>query len=71
MTIKMTYRRATPDEMKQISKDADEVERLYFENGLDADRSATAESQKRLEEQVVDSHLPLDRTRSTTSDSGG
>jgi hypothetical protein len=78
MTIPKTYRLATPEEMEQMKKYAEEAERLYFESGLsdvplivDADRSAAAESEDRQEGQVVDSHLPLNRPRSTTSESCG
>jgi len=78
MTTPKTYRVATPDEMERLNRDADEAERLYFERSLpdealivDADRSAAAESEDRQEGQVVDSHLPLDRPRSTTSESCG
>lgn len=34
MTTKKTYRPATPEEIEQMNKDADEAERLYFESGL-------------------------------------
>lgn len=78
MTPHKTHRLATPEEIERINKDADEAELLYFESGLadvpmivDANRSATVESQENLEGQAVGSRLPLGRTSSTTSESGG
>jgi hypothetical protein len=58
MTYK-TYRLATPEEIEQINKAADEAERLYFESGLADEplivvapgRSETAESQHNRESQ--------------------
>jgi hypothetical protein len=51
MTTPKTNRLATPEEVEQINKDADEAERLHFESDLadapligDANRSATVES---------------------------
>jgi hypothetical protein len=74
-----TYRLATPEEIEQINKDADEAEMLYFHSGLADEplivaapgRSEAAESQENLEGQAVGSRLPLGRTSSTTSESGG
>ena len=44
MEYKNKYRHATPEEMEQLQKDADEAERLYFGSGLEGEPQVEAES---------------------------
>ena len=64
MTTPKTYRRATPEEIDQINKDADEAERLYFGFSLEDEPQVEAESRQPLQADTeADQPVIVDKTK--------
>ena len=64
MTAHQTYRQATPEEIEQFNRDADEAERLYFGFSLEDEPKVEAESRQPLQADTeADQPVIVDKTK--------